>query len=99
LEVGEGEWDHATYVKEVARLQVDYEKYISENNNGRRDTICLNDISIVALAKTLSLPLVSMESPVNDPDSLKRRIPDLCKAEDIRHMLFSDFCRAEGFKF
>jgi hypothetical protein len=61
LEVGEGEWDHVTYVKEVARMQQQYAQYISENNNGRRDTVCLNDISIIALAKTLKLPLVSME--------------------------------------
>ena len=99
LEVGEGDWDHATYIKEVARLQVDYAEFISENSGGRRDTVCLNDISIIALAKSLSLPLVSMETAVNNPASVKRRIPDICKVEGIRHMPFSDFCRAEGFKF
>ena len=80
-------------------MQVEYAKFISENNGGRRDTICLNDISIIALAKTLKLPLVNMESAVSNPASIKRRIPDICNAEGILPMRFSDFCRAEGFKF
>lgn len=99
LEIGEGNWDYATYVKEAARMQVEYAKYISENNGGKSGTVCLNDISIIALAKTLNLPLVSMESAVNNPTSTRRRIPDICKIERINHMFFIDFCRAEGFKF
>lgn len=98
LEVGEGDWDHATYTAEAARMQVDYAAFIAENT-GRAGTVGLNDISIIALAKTLNLPVVSMESAVNNDASQKRRIPDICKLEGIKHMYFSDYCRAEGLKF
>jgi hypothetical protein len=99
LEIGEGEWDWATYIAEATRMQDDYKTFISEFNNGRKGTVCLNDISIIALAKTLNLPLVSMEVFVNDRGSMKRRIPDICKQEGIAHMPFSGFCRQEGLKF
>jgi len=100
MEIGEGVWDWETYIKEATRMQDDYKSYISDFNNGRKDTICLKDISIIALAKTLKLPLVSMESLVRDEiQSQKRRIPNICNAEKIEHKYFSDFCRQEGLKF
>ena len=43
------------------RMQVVYRQFISEFNLNRKDTVGLNDISIVGLAKTLNRPLVSME--------------------------------------
>ncbi|HEY5069993.1 MAG TPA: hypothetical protein VII37_09385 [Candidatus Acidoferrum sp.] len=64
---------------------------------GRAGTVGVNDISIIALAKTLNLPVVSMESAVNNDASMKRRIPDIL--EDVQQMYFSDYCRAEGLKF
>jgi hypothetical protein len=99
LEVGEGEWDYHTYISEVTRMQTDYAEFISENNNGRSGTVGLNDISIIALAKTLGLPLVHMESAVNNEASKKRRIPDICQLEGIVEMPFSSYCRKEGLKF
>jgi Domain of unknown function (DUF4411) len=98
LEVGEGDWDYATYTAEAARMQETYAAFIAENT-GRAGTVGINDISIIALAKTLNLPVVSMESAVSNDASLKRRIPDICKLEGIQHMYFSDYCRAEGLKF
>jgi hypothetical protein len=99
LEVGEGDWDHETDVTEVTRMQYVYAEFISENSNGRSGTVGLNDISIIALAKALKLPLVHMESAVNNEASKKRRIPDICKLEAIEDIPFSAYCRKEGLKF
>jgi hypothetical protein len=99
LEIGEGEWDWDAYTKETTRMQDDYRQYISELNNNRKDTVCLNDISIIALGKSLSLPVVSMESFVNDDKSTKRRIPNICKMDGIDHKFFNEFCRLEALKF
>jgi hypothetical protein len=99
MEIGEGEWDWDSYTREATRMQDDYRDFISEFNNDRKGTVCLNDISIIALAKTLMLPLVHMESAVNNPASQKRRIPDICKLEGVIDLPFSEFCRKEGLKF
>ena len=70
---------------------------ISEYNGNRKGTVGLNDISIVALAMTLRLPLVSMEKPnVYQPSAKKMRIPDVCKVEGVNHLTFNEFLRAEG---
>jgi hypothetical protein len=53
-------------------MQDDYRRYISEFNNNRKDTVGLNDISIIALGRTLNLPVVSMETLVKDEKSTKR---------------------------
>ena len=99
LEIGEGEWDWDSYTGHVTRMQDEHRQFISEFNNNRRGTACINDISIIALAKTLKLPVVSMETPIRNQESLKRRIPDICDLEGLEHLLFSDFCRREGLKF
>jgi hypothetical protein len=97
LEVGEGDWDYNTYTAEAVRMQDAYAEFIAENT-GKAGTISLNDVSIIALAKTLKLPVVSMEVSVGN-SATKRRIPDICKLEGVQHMTFSDYCRAEGLKF
>jgi hypothetical protein len=99
LEVGEGEWDWDAYTQHSTRMQDEYKDFIAEFNGNRRGTVGLNDISIIALARTLALPLVHMESEVNNPDSKKRRIPDICKLENVKPLPFSAFCRAEKLKF
>jgi Domain of unknown function (DUF4411) len=78
LEIGEGEWDWDGYVGHVTRMQDEHRQFISDFNNNRKGTICLTDLSIIALAKTLKLPVVSMETAVRNAASLKRRIPDIC---------------------
>ncbi|WP_425906817.1 DUF4411 family protein [Nitrobacter sp. TKz-YC02] len=99
LEVGE-EWDWQTYVDHAQRMQVDHKDFISEFTGGSAKTICLNDLTIIALAKTLSLPLVSMERLVpEDPGTKKRRIPNICKAEGVEHLVFNDFLRRENLTF
>ena len=55
----------------------------------------LNDISIIALARTLELPVVSMETKL-PPDAKWKRIPCICGLEAVEHLTFNDFLRKEG---
>jgi hypothetical protein len=79
-------------------MQDDYRQYISDFNGGSKGTVCLKDVSIVALGKTLGLPVVSMESLVRDQNSSKRRIPNICNMDGVAHKTFSEFCRLENLK-
>ncbi|PZR87629.1 MAG: hypothetical protein DLM68_08400 [Hyphomicrobiales bacterium] len=97
-EVTKGNWNWQDYLKHAAKMGLDHKPYIREFCGGSPKTVCLNDISIIALAKTLKLPVLSMEKPV-DKNSKKRHIPDICAAEGVTHMNFNDFCRKEGFQF
>lgn len=101
LEVGDDRWDWMHYLDVVKKLVNTYRVFISEYNKGIKQTICYNDISIVALAKALRIPLVSMEVAVLAPGNTsqkKRRIPDVCKAEGVEHLSFSDFLRREAIQ-
>ena len=97
LEIGQGKWDSGGYIRNVNGLQARHKNFISEYSGGSKKTICLNDISIIALSKTLSIPLVSMEKPVQESGAKKRRIPDICKAENVEHLTFNQFLRAEKY--
>ena len=97
-EVQKGVWNWQDYIRIAAKMQTDHKSFIREFCGGSPKTVCLNDISIIALAKTLRLPVLSMEKPV-DKNSKKRHIPDICTAEDVPHLSFNEFCRREGFKF
>lgn len=96
LEVGQDHWDWKTYLRHAADLQAKYETVISDFHAGRKNTICLNDLSIVALAKTLALPVVSMEAKVMQVSVSKKRIPEVCGLEGLTHYDFSEFLRKEG---
>jgi Domain of unknown function (DUF4411) len=100
LEIEDSEWDWQTYLGHVERMRVTYADVISENNGNRKNTIGFNDLSIVALAKTLGLPVVSSEKKLHaDQDSAKRqKIPDICDKEGVLHMSFNDLLRKEGIK-
>jgi len=98
-EVNVGDWDYRTYLAHAARMQVAHRAFIRELNGGGPKTICLNDVSIICLAKTLALPVVSMESKVGMDSPNKRRIPDICIAEAVPHLSFNEFLTAEGFSF
>jgi hypothetical protein len=100
LEIEDSDWDWQTYLGHVERMRTVYANVISENNGNRKNTIGLNDLSIVALAKTLGLPVVSSEKKLHaDQDSLKRqKIPDICDKEGVQHMSFNDLLRKEGIK-
>jgi uncharacterized protein DUF4411 len=100
LEIEDSEWDWETYLKHVERMRVTYAEVISENNGNRKNTIGFNDLSIIALAKTLGLPVVSSEKKLHaEQDSNKRqKIPDICDKEGVVHMSFNDLLRKEGIK-
>lgn len=99
LEVGQDGWDWQQYVEHVKKMQADHKPFIREFNGGSPKTICMNDVSIIALAKTLKLPVLSMEKRVDKSAKTKRHIPDICDAEKVEHLTFSDFCRREKYKF
>jgi hypothetical protein len=50
LEIEDENWDWQTYIGHVERMRVTYADVISENNGNRKNTIGINDLSIVALA-------------------------------------------------
>ncbi len=95
LEIGDNSWDFTTYVSVATDLQLRHHDFISEYNHNRDGTVGLNDISIIALAKALNLPLVSMESSATG-SPVRRRIPDVCLLEKIEHLTFNEFLRREG---
>lgn len=96
LEIGQGDWDWEAYVKHVAELQEKYEKVISEYNGNRKNTLCLNDVSIIALGKALGVPVISMEAEAVQVSDKKKRIPEVCDLEGVPHYDFSGFLRKEG---
>lgn len=97
MEVGEGDWDYSAYIRHYRRMAKQYEAHLSEYTHmSAKDTICLNDMTVIALGKALDLPVVSEESSAKD-SPLKRRIPDICLAEGVLHLYFNDFLERVGF--
>ncbi len=80
-------------------MQDDHKEFISEYTGGSSKTIGLKDLTIIALGKSLNLPVVSMEIRVRQRSDKKRRIPDICDAEGIKHLSFNDYLRSENFRF
>ena len=97
-EIAQENCNWQAYTRHAARMQTDHQAYIREFCGGSPKTVCLNDISIIALAKTLDVPVLSMGKPV-ERNARKRHIPDICVAEGVPHLNFNDFCRGEGFRF
>lgn len=96
-EINQNSWDWQSYLNHFERMRLSYTQYISEYNGNRKNTIGINDLSIVALAKTLKLPVVSMEgSDKGQISETKMRIPRLCDIEGVKHLTFIDLLRAEG---
>lgn len=94
LEVGDSAWDFQTYIGHVQRMRIEYHPFISLEGTVKKNTVSLNDLSIIALAKTLSLPVVSMEKP-SGLSPKRKKIPDVCLSESVRHLTFNDLMRAE----
>ncbi len=98
LEVAQGDWDDTVYIRETSRIIQQYKPFISEYMPRQpTDTVGLNDISIIALAKAIRLPLVSMEVSTGNSPKYKR-IPDICLLEQVDHLDFNAFLRKEGIK-
>jgi Domain of unknown function (DUF4411) len=100
LEIEDPNWEWQIYLAHVERMRTTYAEVISENNAGRKNTVGFNDLSIIALAKTLGLPVVSSEKKLATAQESKKRqkIPDICDREDVVHMSFNDLLRKEGIK-
>ncbi|PCI51056.1 MAG: hypothetical protein COB49_02965 [Alphaproteobacteria bacterium] len=97
LEIGQDDWNWPGYIEISNDLNGKYNNFISEYTGRSPRTIGLNDMTIIALAKTLNLPVVSME--VSSMNSLtKRKIPDICKLENVGHLTFNELLRAEKIK-
>jgi len=95
LEINQSGWDWKSYVQHSTRMNEQYRGFISDYGSGSPKTVGLNDMSIVALAKSLNLPCVSMEgSAMTSP--VKRKIPDICIMDGVDHLTFSEFLRKEG---
>jgi hypothetical protein len=96
LEVDDPSWNGLNYLGEFNRMRRAHHIFISEYSHlGSKRTICLNDLTTIALGKSLSLPVVSMEASVMSSPKF-RRIPDICSLEGVPHLSFNDFLRREG---
>lgn len=96
LEIGAGDWDYQSYLAHCDALHPKYEPFIN-GTGGSRMSLSMPDFSIVMLGKTLSLPVISMETPsLQNVSTRSRKIPDVCNVEDVAHMTFNDLLRAEG---
>jgi hypothetical protein len=98
LEVGQSTWNFLAYVQASTKILDDHHDFISEFCGGSKKTVCINDMSIVALGKALSLPVISAEKKCAHQSKTKRHIPDVCDIENVLHMTFNDFLRAEGIQ-
>ena len=99
FEVGVGQWDWPSYIAHNVRMQTAHAQWIAEYINNP-NSICLNDLTIIALAKTLNVPVLSMEYRAPDtPECKRRKIPNICDKEGIKHLDFTAFCRGEKYKF
>jgi hypothetical protein len=96
LEVDDPDWDGLAYIAHYNRMRKEHAAFISEYTHmSSKKTISLNDMTIIAMAKTLGLPVVSGETSA-EPSLEKKRIPDICKLEDVPHYTFNDFLEKEG---
>lgn len=99
LEIGDNSWPWEDYLSHVEHMRVTHEAVISEYNGNRKNTVGLNDVSIIAFAKAMALPLVSMErANVHQRSLTKMRIPDVCAIEKVKHLSFNEYLRAEGIR-
>ena len=97
-EIRKGQWDWEFYIEHTNRMQAKYKPFISERNNNRARMISLNDLSVIALGKTLDLPVISMEKRKAMNSTVRKGIPDICDAEEIKHMDFNELLKAENIK-
>ena len=96
MEIAAGNWSDVEYVEQVTRMQSQYRRFISEYSEGNpAKTVCMNDISIIALSKTLGVPVVSMEASTTTSERHKR-IPDICRLDGIEHLDFNQLLRRIG---
>lgn len=94
LEVDDTSWDGVKYLGHATRMQVAHAAVIRENQAGRKVTVGLNDISIIALARSLDLPVVSAEA-LRPAEAKWKSIPCICRLEGVEHLTFNELLRRE----
>lgn len=98
LELGAGEWDWGTYLSLYDQHHVAFEPFIS-GTGGSKASLSIPDFSVVILAKTLALPVLSSEIRcAHNVGTKSRKIPDVCDVLGVPHMTFNDLLRAEGIR-
>lgn len=98
LEIGAGDWHWQDYIAHNNAIRPKWQPWI-EGTGGSKASLSPADFSVIILAKTLALPVVSMEIPCGTLIGTKsRKIPDVCLSEQIVHMTFNDLLRAEGLR-
>jgi hypothetical protein len=92
LEIEQDGWPWQKYLEHVERMRCTYEAVISEYNGNRKNTVGLNDISIIALAKTLGLPVINSEKKlaIMQQSNKRQKIPDICILEGVAPISFND---------
>lgn len=99
MEIGSNHWDWQSYSQHIQRMQKDHRAFIGEYNGKGKSTIGLNDLSIIALGKSLGVPVLSMEKAcanITQPSAFRRKIPDICLLEGVPHVNFNEFLRLES---
>lgn len=99
MDLSDNTWNPGGYLACVNGITQRHRQFIREYNGGSPKTIGINDVSIVALAQFMNLPLVSMETEITTLNSQKRKIPNICRAEQVEHLTFNEFLRREGIRF
>lgn len=96
MEVDDPSWDGRGYIAQFNRMSKDHKEWIAEYAmKSPAKTICLPDLTAVALAKCLKLPLISSESSAGD-SAKHKRIPDICALENVVPYSFNQFLKIEG---
>ncbi len=96
MEVDDPTWDGANYIAHFNRMRKVHEEWIADYTmKSPAKTICLRDLTAVALAKSLRLPLISSESSAM-PSPRHKRIPDICDLENVLPYSFNEFLKLEG---
>ena len=86
------------YVITANEMQILYRESTQRTLQGRTDTVGIKDISVVALAKVLNLPLVSEAALIHDTSqTYKRKIPNVCAEYSVKHLSFNEFIDAEDY--
>ena len=95
LEIGDATWNWQSYRPTLDAMTKAHRAFIAEYSN-RAGNVGLNDLSIIALAKVLDVPLVGMEAKSGPDAKTKRKIPDVCLIEEVVYLDFNEFLRREG---
>ena len=96
LEIGDERWNYSAYTQTLVQIRERHKAFISEYTGGSPRTVGLVDISIIALAKAIGVPVVTEERPVSANTTAKRKIPDVCNLEGVECLTFNDFLRRSG---